>query len=176
MRDVSELIGEESARLVMAKHPDLEGFEEISSQLPGKDNKGKETKAPKQGQFDLIYYNKETGQIITVEAKGGGSILGSRKGLDGRQVQQGTPEYRDSIIVNMAEKIDEAKDDDRYGNDEEFTEQVDDLAKTLVKLKAAKKDDLISSKKVSQKLHKDGSLAKTKTSDFSNIYTEAEME
>ena len=32
------------------------------------------------------------------EAKGGGSILGSRKGLDGRQVQQGTPEYRDSII------------------------------------------------------------------------------
>nr|WP_282435330.1 RHS repeat-associated core domain-containing protein [Pseudoalteromonas arctica] len=165
MRDVSEKIGEESARLVMAK--DYPDFEEISSQLPGEG---------KQGQFDLIYYNEKTGEVITVEAKGGGSILGSRKGLDGRQVQQGTPEYRDSIIENMKKQIEKAEDDDRYGNDEAFTEQVDDLAETLDKLEKAKKDERISSKKVSQKLHKDGSLAKTKTSDFSNIYTEAETE
>ncbi|MEL0633686.1 hypothetical protein V6237_12960 [Pseudoalteromonas carrageenovora] len=32
--------------------------------------------------------------------------------------------------------------------------------------------DYIPDLKVSQKLHKDGSLAKTKTSDFSNVYTE----
>ncbi|MGI2169984.1 hypothetical protein ACROAE_07270 [Shewanella sp. MF05960] len=145
----------------------MKGFKEIASQLPGEG---------KQGQFDLIYYNEKTGQIITVEAKGGGSTLGSRKGLDGRQVQQGTPEYRDSIIKNMRKKTQDALDDDRYGNDKAFTKQVDDLAETVDKLEDAKKDELISSKKVSQKLHKDGSLAKTKTSDFSNTYTEAETE
>ena len=139
MRDVSEKIGEESARLVMAK--DYPDFEEIASQLPGEG---------KQGQFDLIYYNKETGQIITVEAKGGGSILGSRKGLDGRQVQQGTPEYRDSIIENMDKKIQKTELDDRYGNDEAFTKQVDDLAKTLEKLEEAKEGKRISSKKLAK--------------------------
>jgi len=37
-------------------------------------------------------------------------------------------------------------------------------------------DFCISSKKISQKLHKDGSLAKTKISDFSNTYTKKKTE
>lgn len=98
MVNLSEAIGEESARLVMAQ--EYSEFKEIPSQLPGKG---------KQGQFDLIYYYDKTGEIITVEAKGGASTKGSRKTLDGLQAEQGSPEYRKSITFNMEKKLKQQK-------------------------------------------------------------------
>ncbi|WP_166115334.1 hypothetical protein [Pseudoalteromonas sp. Z9A5] len=154
MVNLSEAIGEESTRLVMAQeHPE---FKEIPSQLPGKG---------KQGQFDLIYYkeDKNTGKIITVEAKGGASTKGSRKTMFNKQAEQGSPEYRDSITLNMEEKIEKAQQDPRYDSnsdefDPKFKKQVEDLEETLEKLIDADDDKLISTKLVSQRLNDDGSL------------------
>jgi len=170
MVELSEAIGEESARLVMAKkYPE---FDEIPSQLPGKG---------KQGQFDLVYYNKDTGEIITVEAKGGASTRGSRKTVDGLQAEQGSPEYRDSVTANMEKKIEDAQKDPRYDTnsdkyDPDFKTQVDDLEDTLDKINIAKKGKkgkkLIKSVQVAQRLNTDGSLKpQAELSKFRNTYS-----
>ena len=162
MRKFSEQIGEEATRRAMEQtHPE---FVEIPSQLPGED---------KRGQFDQIYYNPETGEIITLEAKGGGSQRGSRKTNKNKQAEQGTPEYRDSIIENMEREIEKTQKDPRYHNNQEFKEQIDALRSTQKKLKAARFNKAISSKQVSQRLNKDGSLKpEAQLISFSNDYTD----
>lgn len=59
----------------------------------------------KTGQFDRIYINDSTGEIIFVEAKGGGSTLGARTTANGEVAQQGTREYMNDIIANMENKL-----------------------------------------------------------------------
>jgi len=79
-----------------------------------------------QGQFDGIYTYFKDGEerLLIIEAKGGNSSLGGRRAADGRYVQQGTSEYRESIIENMQKSVDKA---DVY-------EDVADLDLTLDKL------------------------------------------
>ncbi|WP_281557934.1 RHS repeat-associated core domain-containing protein [Thalassomonas sp. RHCl1] len=168
IRKISEKIGMKSARLVMKdEYPE---FKWIECELPGDG---------KQGQFDLLYHNPKTGEIITVEAKGGGGGLGNRKGLDGRQVEQGSPEYRDSIIENMEKKIITAQNDEKYGEDDCFTTEIDALIATYDKLLDAQEmigsEDIIPMKSVCvrQRLNKDGSLmTHAELSTFSNTYTD----
>jgi hypothetical protein len=49
-------------------------------------------------------HNKETGEtrLVVVEAKGPNAELGTRKGADGQNYQQGHPRYVESVIENMA--------------------------------------------------------------------------
>ncbi|WP_299015221.1 hypothetical protein [uncultured Photobacterium sp.] len=55
----------------------------------------------KNNQFDQVWQTAD-GKIIIVEAKGGSSTLGSRLNANGElRVQQGTPEYKDSVINTM---------------------------------------------------------------------------
>ncbi|RCU49493.1 hypothetical protein DU002_11260 [Corallincola holothuriorum] len=151
MKDISEKMGEVSAEGVMkVEYPD---FKRVKSNLPGNG---------KQGQFDQIYHNPKTGEIIVVEAKGGGATRGVRKGLDGKYAEQGTKAYRDSIIHNMNKKLNTALDDPRYGVDDKYTRDIDQLDDTVSKLnKAQLNDDSIISKQVSQRLNSDGSLKPT---------------
>ena len=55
------------------------------------------------GTLDKVYKGAD-GKIIVVEAKGGASTLGSRKGADGLRHQQGTGTYLDSILSSMEKK------------------------------------------------------------------------
>ncbi|MBH0059459.1 hypothetical protein I6F65_21230, partial [Pseudoalteromonas sp. SWXJZ94C] len=92
---------------------------------------------------------------------------GSRKTEDGLQAEQGSPEYRESIITNMKKKIKDAEEDPRFDSnsdkyDPKFEKQVQDLGETLDKLLDVEDGDgdgeLISTKLVSQRLNDDGSL------------------
>jgi hypothetical protein len=57
---------------------------------------------------DLIFEDPATGRLVVVEAKGGESPLGSRLSADGtRLVQQGTPEYLESLALAMQRSTDE---------------------------------------------------------------------
>lgn len=61
------------------------------------------------GTFDGVYKNNGTPppEYIVGEAKGGsGSNSSSRAGPDGERYQQGTPEYRDSVIQQMRQSSD----------------------------------------------------------------------
>ncbi|WP_299134365.1 fibronectin type III domain-containing protein [uncultured Tenacibaculum sp.] len=63
----------------------------------------------KQGKFDRVYAEFDVdGDLVNlhvVEAKGGGSTLGSRIITDGSVAQQGTKQYRDNIIDNLKQKL-----------------------------------------------------------------------
>ncbi|MEC3979850.1 hypothetical protein [Amycolatopsis sp. H20-H5] len=60
---------------------------------------------PGSGRFDQIYEvtDRHTGETrhVVVEAKGPNAGLGTRKGLDGQNYEQGHPKYVESIIDNM---------------------------------------------------------------------------
>ena len=73
----------------------------------------------------------------------------------------------------MEQKLKDAEEDPRYETDPEFQKQVDDLKATQQKLKAARFNKAISSKQVSQRLNKDGSLKpEAQLISFSNDYTD----
>ena len=55
------------------------------------------------GDFDLVFEDDD-GNLIIIEAKGGSAELGYKKGAPGIIDQQGTTEYRNSTIEQMAEK------------------------------------------------------------------------
>lgn len=67
--------------------------------------------------FDRVCVNSTTNAVVIVEAKGGSSPLGTRKGADGvTPVRQGTPEYIDAVVKELkktnptlAKQIEDAK-------------------------------------------------------------------
>ncbi|AZQ65478.1 hypothetical protein EI427_25035 [Flammeovirga pectinis] len=67
----------------------------------------------KTGQFDRIYYNEGTGEVVLVECKGGSAGLGQRNlgkvAEDDNKIQvaqQGTEQYRDDLLSKIPEKSD----------------------------------------------------------------------
>lgn len=101
-RDVNEAsrqLGEEHAKAYMKeKYP---GFEQFYPTDP--------TKPSRAGDFDQVWVKYGTSksgkkvvvQVVVIEAKGGSSTLGTRKGEGGLVVQQGTGAYFESIIASM---------------------------------------------------------------------------
>ena len=122
---LSEQIGEvASMAAVEGKIPNAK---QLPSDIPGKG---------KTGQFDKVYVDGDT--VYIVESKGASSDLGTRKDLNGEHSQQGTPEYMDSVISNMKEKIRDGKKDPRYSTDTKFKDQIDSLSRTLTAINKAK--------------------------------------
>ena len=62
------------------------------------------------GTFDVVYKYIENGidKYIVVEAKGGGSTLGSRK-IEGKRFRQGTPQYFSDVALAMEKTKNDAK-------------------------------------------------------------------
>ena len=54
----------------------------------------------KQGEFDQIYIDNDTGRLIIVEAKGGNATWGARIDLKGQRAEQGSKSYMDKVIQN----------------------------------------------------------------------------
>ena len=156
MRNKSEAIGEEMAKLVMKRqYPD---FEQIPSDLFWND--------AKQGQFDIVYYNASTGEIMIVEAKGGGSTRGGRIDKNGDYAEQGTKEYRESILANMDDSIKRYKKNCQKKGVKTDTVQLEALRSTIKKIKMSTKNKNITNIQVSQKINKDGSLKDSASVDY----------
>ncbi len=99
MRNASQKLGEVASQAYMKKNfPNAHALE---SKLPGNGN---------QGEFDQIYIDKDSGRLIIVEAKGGNATWGSKQ-ANGKQVQQGSREYMESVIDNYKKKLDDADND-----------------------------------------------------------------
>jgi len=93
MRDASEVIGEESAIAAMKQH-----FPDAEVVYVGKGS----------GTFNIVMKRKNSAgktEYFIVEAKGGSSKLGD-KVIDGKLFQQGTSEYRKSIVKQMRKSSD----------------------------------------------------------------------
>ncbi|QUJ70260.1 DUF637 domain-containing protein (plasmid) [Photobacterium sp. GJ3] len=87
-RIYSEAMGEMAGEATQAQN----GAKRLMSHYPGSNDK--------RGQFDQIWHQPD-GKIVIIEAKGGDSQLGSRIGLNGQRVQQGTKEYFESVVASM---------------------------------------------------------------------------
>ncbi|HBF07538.1 MAG TPA: hypothetical protein DDW29_04740 [Gammaproteobacteria bacterium] len=157
MTNKSEAIGEEAAKLVMKKqYPD---FEQIPSDIFWNN--------AKRDQFDMVYYNAKTGEVMIVEAKGGGSTRGGRKDVnDDLYVEQGTKEYRESIEMSMNRQMDDFILTDKFNDNPEVQSQFEELSSTMKKIKKAVKMEKIKSVQITQKLNKDGSLKSDSILDF----------
>ncbi|WP_330960138.1 DUF637 domain-containing protein [Photobacterium sp. 53610] len=84
----SEAMGEMAGEATQVQN----GATRLMSHYPGSNDK--------RGQFDQIWHQPD-GKIVIIEAKGGDSQLGSRIGLNGQRVQQGTKEYFESVVASM---------------------------------------------------------------------------
>ena len=146
MTNKSEAIGEEAAKLVMKKqYPD---FEQIPSDIFWNDAKS--------GQLDMVYYNAETGEVMIVEAKGGASTRGVRKdNKKKRYVEQGTKEYRKSIVADMENKV---KDIEGKIKDKGDLQKLSELKDTVKYIINAEMTGDIQSIQISQKINKNGGL------------------
>lgn len=89
----SEALGDTATEAVIKKvYPNAT---DLPHSLPG---------AQKSGEFDRIIKNGD--EVIIIESKGAGSQRGSRQvDSEGTRAEQGTPEYRDSIVKNMEDSI-----------------------------------------------------------------------
>ncbi len=115
----------------------------------------------------MVYDNAKTGEVMIVEAKGGGSTRGGRKDKnDDLYVEQGTKEYRESIEMSMNRQMDDFILTDEFKNSPEFQSKFEDLSSTMCKIASAGELGGIKSIQVTQKLNKDGSLTETAKLDF----------
>ena len=113
----------------------------------------------KRDQFDMVYYNAKTGEVMIVEAKGGGSTRGVRKdNKKKRYVEQGTKEYRESIEMSMNRQMEIFENTETYQGNFEYESKFEDLISTMSKIKAAGDKKIINSIQITQKLKSDGSL------------------
>ena len=120
----------------------------------------------KRDQFDMVYYNAKTGEVMIVEAKGGGSTRGVRKHKKKLYVEQGTKEYRESIELSMNKQMNDFMHTDEFNNSPEFQSKFEELSSTMSKIASAGELGGIKSIQVTQKLNKDGSLTEAAKLDF----------
>lgn len=106
MGAASESLGETAADASM-RH-DFPSSRRPTSELPGKQ---------KNGEFERIYVNGD--EVYLVEAKGAGAGLGNRNTPHGL-AQQGTRQYRDSIIANMRRQIEKGLNSNKYETNKSF--------------------------------------------------------
>ena len=135
----SEELGEVATDAAVKKQ--MPNAQRLESELPG---------GQKSGEFDRIYENGD--DVYIAEGKGAGSQRGSRKTSKGLRAEQGTPEYRDDIIRNMEEKVDAHTLSDAYKKDPQFKARVDELQRTVDKLKAARDKGKLHYAQVNQKV------------------------
>jgi len=109
----------------------------LRSEMPGRG---------KSGEFDRVYQDGD--KVYIVEAKGGESSLGSRKTKGGDRAQQGTPEYRNSVVEEMQDRLDKVaeRDDFNLESSPNLVKQVEELEDTLKTLRKAIRSDGRASK------------------------------
>ena len=103
MRGASEQLGELAGQAYAARELVPRGFERLP--LP----------AHQANNFDQVYFNPGTGEVVVLECKGGAGRLGTRFGRQGERVEQGTRGYVEAIVealesthTNVANKMDRA--------------------------------------------------------------------
>lgn len=105
-----------------------------------------------QGQFDGIYTYFKDGEerLLILEAKGGvNPQLGGRKDKHGQYVQQGTQQYKESVIKNMRDVVKAAED---TGN---VTAEITALKSTLERFDEFEFSNAIDYQLVKQKISND---------------------
>lgn len=144
MVDASELLGETASDAWMkVARPNSK---RLRSELPGDG---------KTGEFDRVYVDGK--DVFILEAKGAGVQRGSRDTRVGR-AEQGTPEYRDSVIHNMEKTIYAAINSNKYATKKSFKKQVDELAVTFKTLTKARDNNRLKYFQISQRVKEDGSV------------------
>lgn len=104
----------------------------------------------KTGEFDRIY--QDANGVYIYEAKGAGGTRIDREVGEGKRGEQGTPEYRDSIISNMEKKL------SRYKRNGQYPDEVKELEHTLKELDKAKQNGTLKYFQVNQKVTSSGEL------------------
>jgi hypothetical protein len=90
LRTASQTLGEQAGKEYGDKVLKAQGFEPVK--LP----------AGEANNFDQVYYNPKTGEVVVVECKGATSGLGDRFAKDGKtRVQQGTEAYLYAVIAKL---------------------------------------------------------------------------
>jgi len=140
----SETLGDTATEAVIKKK--FAGATDLDHSLPGNQ---------KSGEFDRIIKNGD--EVIIIESKGAGSQRGSRQiDAEGTRAEQGTPEYRESIVKNMEDTVAKHKLSDRYNTDDAFKKQVDSLQDTIDELRIAELSGNLKYMQVTQKVGADG--------------------
>jgi hypothetical protein len=90
LRTASQTLGEQAGREYGEKVLKGQGFEPVK--LP----------SGEANNFDQVFYNPKTGEVVVLECKGATSGLGDRFATDGKtRVQQGTEAYLEAVIAKL---------------------------------------------------------------------------
>ena len=135
----SEELGEVATDAAVKK--EMPNAKRLDSELPG---------AQQTGEFDRVY--KDGDQVYIYESKGAGSQRGSRKTDTGLRAEQGTPQYREDIVLNMEKKIKAHKMSPEYQNNPQFKAKIDNLQETVKELRQAEQAGKLHYKQVTQKV------------------------
>lgn len=148
---LSEQIGELTARKVMLE----EGYIPLEHRI---------STSAKQGQFDCIFWNGNTNNphVILVEAKGGSGPTGSRniefvEQYRGKRAAQGTTIYRNDIIANMQDAID---------NNNVPANLINEIESTLNNINLAQREKNLDYLLIRQEIDTDGTLGKISVNKF----------
>lgn len=161
---ITDSLGEANSLFELKRKYGAENVKQLEHRLPGNG---------KQGQFDGSYeitHANGSKEIFDVESKSGlGASYGTRQVGESQtgdiiDARQGSEVYKADIKKNLKQKVNSAKESDRYKSDADFAKQVDNLYDTL------ELEQIYDSKYIGSELKFDssGNIIKSTLFEFGN--------